>query len=828
MLNLRNRAKDFEEIFPIQQIEDNTIISGIGDITLGYKLMLPEIFTLSPSTANSIQESFLTTLKILEPGIVLHKQDFFYSSEYEADFNIYDGFTQRKNKLRWDNKPVLRHYCNIYLTFPTSIKSINSVYSKAQYVTKKPYKFLDETKEKAKNIGESFFNSLNSIPGVKAKRMNDDELGCALFDYFNQSYHQPSSTFEDKTLQPYHDADKLVIGNKYISVISLTEEGGNLSSLKKPKTAPGKMYGEGVDYNNSIEVMTSLVYPLGLGLPINHVLNTIIEITDNDKIKGELSKENTKLNALTSFKYGPAISRQETIKNFQNTVDNNGYQSSKTAVNVILFNEDKEQLKKSENFVETAFGNMNGSRCWIENESKLSTFVTSCPGNARLNPRKFINVIDQAVCYLHKETHYYSDEEGFIYLDRFGNPVVINMWNSPYIVNRNKVVFGPSGSGKSFYINGLVDQSLSNKNHVIIIDIGHSYKRSCELNGGKYFDSADRKSLSFNLFLCETDTNGNYLYKAVDDDGEEGAEDKINFIYSVISWIWRKGELIKTEEKALIKRIIISFYEYINKNKIFPNFIEFYKFLSIYKEENKANIALKYLDFDSLMLLFEPYVSGEYQYLLNATENIDITEDKFLVFDLEDINGNEDLFNVVSLIVIELVLTKIKKLKGVKKTFIIDEALDFLKSDFGEFIAYLYRTFRKKGGEVYLAAQNVSFLNSCSKEIRDSITINTDTKILLDHSKNKSTYKDLKELLSLTDNDIELLDSIKDGEGYREFFIKMGDHARIFRNQVSPEAVAVYTTKEEEVHEIERLFELSGNLPSAIGTFIENKKIKTK
>jgi type IV secretory pathway VirB4 component len=172
-------------------------------------------------------------------------------------------------------------------------------------------------------------------------------------------------------------------------------------------------------------------------------------------------------------------------------------------------------------------------------------------------------------------------------------------------------------------------------------------------------------------------------------------------------------------------------------------------------------------------------------------------------------------------IIIEMIIQKINKLKGIRKTLIIDEGLNFLQDPkMGDFIGYLYRTFRKKEGEVILAAQNVLFIESAAPVVRDSIVLNSATNILLDHSEHTSNYVAIKRVLSFTDHQIELLDSLEKGETYREFFMKLGKLSNIYRMEVSKFANAVYTSKESEVREISRIEKEVGSMESAIKQYI--------
>ena len=97
-------------------------------------------------------------------------------------------------------------------------------------------------------------------------------------------------------------------------------------------------------------------------------------------------------------------------------------------------------------------------------------------------------------------------------------------------------------------------------------------------------------------------------------------------------------------------------------------------------------------------------------------------------FDMEDASKKE-YFPLVAIITLQMIVDKIKKRQGMMKELIIDEALDFLQDEkFGDFIAYLYRTFRKKEGSITLAAQNILFLKNMPSGIKDSIIINCATK----------------------------------------------------------------------------------------------------
>jgi len=822
------KVKDLAEVLPIQSIENNLIINGNGDLSAGFKIFLPEVFTLSENDAKELHKDFVGLLKLLPEGTIVHKQDFFFLDTYKADHDI-DNLIHKENLEYYNGRPTICNYSNIYVTFTAkqwfSKSHTISLQLSPNYPFKQQFKGLTSEKmEMIRNLLESFENKLKSLKGFKSLRMENEELRDSLFDYLNMSWEKPSTNSNEKVINPISIDEfdgSLRIGNKYIAVLSLKDEGAILEPFIAPKTSPGSVYGNGIQYSNEIKAKASMVFPLACGLPIDHVINTVIEITNNDKMLSHLNSKKKELNFIANF-YVPAKTKQGVIQLFIDTINQGAYQTCFTSVNVVLTDVNKQSLQRKIGLTEGAFMNMNHATCMVENIDTANCLFATLPGNANSIFRNFINTTDQAVCYINKESLYLSDPYGFLFIDRFGNPVIINMWDSPLTINRNKLIFGPSGSGKSYLINGLLNQSLYAGNHVIMIDIGHSYKKNCELNKGKYFNSAEKKSLSFNIFICDRDKNGNYIY--IDTQDNEASDDKVTFIYTILSTIWKGQDRIEQVEKALLKKSIQEFYEYVNKNKIFPNMAEYYKFLDIYNTSLDGD-EREIFKVKHIKIMLEPFVMGQYKHLLNADSNINIVDDKFIVFDLEELQNNKDIFTLVAIIIIELVCQKIKILKGINKTLIIDEALNFLEDEkMGDFIGYLFRTIRKKEGEVYIAAQNVRFLQTATEKVRDSIIINTATQILLDHSEHRSTYPAIQGLLSFTDHEIELLDSIENGDGYKEFFIRMGKKAFIMRMDVSDFSDAVFTSKEVEITKISKLFTKHRNLRTAIYQYLEDKK----
>ena len=836
-ISITDKAVDISEIMPIQMITDDVIVNGNGDLTVGYRIFLPEVFTLSKADATYIHDRLEGLLKMLPVGTVIHQQSFYYTGTYYND-EFTANVLKSENMKHFNGKAIINSYTNLYITFSNSEvrmglrkgSSTTSLLRKLNYPFNRPYKKYKERLEEIEPSILNFENGLSSITQFSIRKMDSTMLNNAIYDFINVSYANPTEDATSEVVNPIMVTKEgdMKIGDQLIGMLSLTVEGENLHTLETPSTGNAKAYGSSIELPENIKSKCSMIYPLSLGLPFDHIVNTIIEITDSDTTQSVISTEHRGLNLLAIF-YPPAKDKQDEQILFKKELTMFNHQTAYTAFNVILNDPVKNSLVRKIALAQQGFSFMNHSTCYVENAELANLFFCSIPGNARSNYRGFVNTTKQALCYLQKESVYLSDLTGHIYCDRFGNPSKINFWSYPGLNNRNRILIGPSGSGKSFWINDYAQQSHVLGHDLVIIDIGGSYKSMIMLNGGKYFDSSKPKTFAFNPFLCERDRNGQYIY--IDNSGDaEDAEDLLKTISAILSYIWKKNAPISAAEGAILKKTIIAFYEYINTSgKIFPCLTAYRDFLQDVYSKNMTSFIQRTFEIEELLLMLEPYADGEFSYLLNATENIDIVNDRFIAFDMENA-AKKEYFPLVTIITLQMVTEKIKKREGVSKELIIDEALDFLSDDkFGDFIGYLYRTFRKKEGSIMIAAQNVLFLKNCPKMIRDSILINNDTKTILDHSQYRSELPNLRDILSLSEEEIHMIDSLQrkdEGSVWREFFVKLGNDAYVFRNEVSLFASVAYDSRQSTVVRLRKLFEETGSTYTAINRYLEEKRLK--
>lgn len=836
-------ATRFEDICPIEYIGENVIVRGDGSVTVGLDLMLPEAYSLTVEDYKNMHNSFVTALSMLPVYTTVHHQNFFYIDQYKSTWTEGDKRLMSETLNHFHMRPILKHYSRMYITFSSEGKPSNRkpIYflNVLNWVAKPRFKNLAQIQLKIENYTEAFINNLASIRGCKAKRMDTGSLLCAFYEYFSLSYNSPGKDAEKvKELiipEICFPNNMLQVGGQFVSVISMKTEPEGLLTSEVPQTHESQVYKTGIQYDSLLKYPCSFIFPLGLGMPVNHILNTVIEIQENQYISKNIKKEITGLNVAANLGFTEASNKRDAIETFTNALSKENYRGCLLNVNVILNDPDPLRLETLSQLALASFQKIRSATAWREIEDCYYAFANSSPGSANVLVNEQVSTLRHSACYFHLESQYLSDRKGILFVDRFGAPVVLNMWDSPKINNRNKLIIGDSGGGKSFLLNNIISQSLNFGNHILGLDIGYSYKRNLIFENGKHFDASRLDKFRFNIFLCDKDENGKYIYKedtSCDEDVDlkpgERSEKKyirINYVVDILSVIWSKN--IDVDTLRIMETTVESYYEHVNKNSLFPDLTNFYEFTFIYESQILKPERRKYLDFESFRMSLERYIKGGvYENLLNAKEPIDILNDRFIIFDLEAISkSDERLFNIVCFMIIDLIMQKINKLEGIKKTVFIDEALDFLKNPkMGPFIAYLFRTIRKKEGELFLLTQDSKFFKALSEDVRASIIGQSHTKILLPNSSDTGV-DDLVEMGLLSSKNISLFKSLyHEGKNYREFLVQMGSWAMVLRNEVSEFAHYAYTSKQSQIVKLEELFEKSHNMADAIDQYIELSK----
>lgn len=588
--------------------------------------------------------------------------------------------------------------------------------------------------------------------------------------------------------------DALLVGGKYAQLYTLGDA-ANLPSLCGPRITYDRYSTDRTPFS------VGFASPLGQLLSCNHIYSQYIFIDDASKTLQRMEGKRLRLQSLSAYSRENLIARDAT-NDFLNEAISRQRLPVKGHFNVLVWSDRKDDLNDLKNMVSSALAQMDAF-AKQETVGAAQIYWAGIPGNAADFPMNdtFDSFAEQASCFLNLETGYRSSLSpiGIRLGDRLtGRPVHVDISDEPMklgiCTNRNKFILGPSGSGKSFFTNHMVRSYYEQGTHVVLVDVGHSYKGLCDMLGGYYFTYEESNPIRFNPFYIGA--------------GDRLDTEKKESIKTLLLALWKKdNETFRRSEYVALSNALQLYYEKLDKDeKLFPGFNTFYEFLRDDFTLVLENDKVKDRDFDvsNFLYVLRPYYSGgEFDYLLNATENLELLQERFIVFELDNIKDHPILFPVVTIIIMEVFISKMRKLKGIRKMILIEEAWKAIaKEGMAEYIKYLFKTVRKFFGEAIVVTQEVEDIIS-SPVVKQAIINNSDCKILLDQRKYQNKFDQIQELLGLTEKEKALVLSVNKandpGKKYKEVFISLGGVlSKVYRTEVSPEEYLAYTTEESE------------------------------
>ena len=508
-------------------------------------------------------------------------------------------------------------------------------------------------------------------------------------------------------------------------------------------------------------------------------------------------------------------------------------------------------IQKCTNYLENAFGRM-GIHISKHAYNQLELFVASFPGNCyALNEDydRFLTLSDAAMCLMYKEHIQHSEETPLkiYYTDRQGVPVAIDITGkegkNKLTDNSNFFCLGPSGSGKSFHMNSVVRQLHEQGTDVVMVDTGNSYEGLCEYLGGKYISYTEEKPITMNPFnITQAELN----------------IEKIDFLKNLILLIWKGSDTKITElEFRIVEQMVTDYYDVyfhgfdgydpVQRENLHKTLIAAEKRKGRWNAENlpelkqkvdskirlleerrkalKVNslsfntfyeyscerlelICLEHniteIDYDKYTYMIQPfYKGGNYDKILN--ENVDTTlfSETFIVFEVDAIKENKKLFPIVTLIIMDVFLQKMR-IKKNRKVLVIEEAWKAIASPLmAEYSKFMYKTARKFWASVGVVTQEIQDIIG-SEIVKEAIINNSDVVMLLDQSKFKERFDSIKAILGLTDVDCKKIFTInrlenKEGRSFfREVFIRRGSTSGVYGVEEPHECYMTYTTERAE------------------------------
>ena len=830
------KTSTLESKFPLLRVENNCIVSKFADITAAYRVTLPELFTLTGEEYEALHGAWLKALKVLPDYTVVHKQDFFIEERYETPNDGSErSFLARSYERHFNERPYLRHTCYLFVTKTTPERmrqtSASSVLCRGFIV---PREMRDtDAVTRFLEAAEQMERILNDSGLVRVERLSEAEIvGTAddaglLARYFALSDERRPVVNEDIRLDP----GVMRIGDKYLSMHTLSD----LDML--PQSVATDFRYERLSTDRS-DCRLSFAAPVGLLLSCNHVYNQVIFLDNHDETLKRLEASARNMNSLAAYSRSNAINR-EWIEMYLNEAHSQGLRSVRCHCNVMAWAESEAELKCIRNDVGSQLALM-GCTPHHNTVDVPVLFWAAIPGNEADFPAEesFYTFLDQALCLFNGETNYRSSLSpfGIKMSDRLsGIPIHLDISDLPMkrgvITNRNKFILGPSGSGKSYLTNHLVRQYWEQGSHILLVDTGNSYQGLCSLihaktkgRDGVYFTYTEEAPIAFNPFYVE--------------DGVYDVE-KRESLKVLLLTLWKREseEPTRAEEVALSNAVNLYLSQLKTGTAVTPSFNTFYEFVETDYRRLLEQKRVREKDFDlaNFLNVLEPYYKGgEYDYLLNSDKQLDLLDKRFIVFELDNISSNRTLLPVVTLIIMETFISKMRRLKGVRKMILIEECWKALTSaNMSAYIRYLFKTVRKYFGEAVVVTQEVDDIIS-SPIVKESIINNADCKILLDQRKYLSKFDGIQRLLGLTDKERAQILSINLSNDpkrlYKEVWIGLGGvQSAVYATETSVEEYLTYTTEESEKMQVMELAgKLGGDIEAAIRQLARERETKTE
>lgn len=817
------KAKIFKEIyFSIEEVDGiGVYYTKTGEFSATVKIVNPvQKYCADINEYYSFSSLLTSLMSTLGEGYAIHKQDVFVRKGFEAEGGNKEFLSE--SYFRYFGG---REYtdCITYLTITQENKKSRLM----SYDNKKWQDFqvkLDKVQDQLRDRG------------IDAHYLNKKEAKRFINQYYTQNYTQKNLSHNN-----YKVTDEYIgIGSKKFKIYSLVDvDCIVVPELIKPYT--------NIDVNNvtmPVDLMSMLD---SIPDSVNVVFNQIIFLPNQRQELSKLAKKKNRHSSLPNPSNEIAV---EDIKKVEELTARENKQLVYCHYNIVITVDNNTDLQKVTNNLENTFSRI-GIQISQHSYNQLELFVGSFPGNCySMNKEydRFLTLSDAASCLMYKEKLPKSEDTPLkvYYTDRQGVPVAIDISGKEGKIkltdNSNFFCLGPSGSGKSFHMNSVVRQLWEQGTDVVMVDTGNSYEGLCEYVGGKYISYTEEHPITMNPFQINK---------------EELNVEKVDFLKNLIMLIWKGNSAIPTKiEELLIEQVIKEYYEayFVGFNGYNKTQIEaLHKKLLIdtaterrisdtnedvekriwdkihEMEARRKALIVKELSFNSFFeysteripyicnenkitgidissynySLSEFYRGGSYERTLNENLDSSLFDETFIVFEIDTIKDNKTLFPLVTLIIMDVFIQKMR-IKKNRKVLVIEEAWKAVASPMmAEYIKYLYKTARKFWAMVGVVTQELQDIIG-SPIVKEAIINNSDVTILLDQGKFKERFDQIQSVLGLTDIECKKIFTInrldnKDGRSFfREVFIRRGLASDVYGVEEPRECYMTYTTERAE------------------------------
>ena len=815
------RKRIFQDIyFSIEEVDGiGVLYTKTGEYSAVLKMENPvQKYSANIEAYYEFTHLFAALAQTLGEGYAMHKQDVFVRKAFKEENATNHEFLSESYFRYFNGRPFTDSVC--YLTITQENKKSRLM----SFDNKKWRDFLVKIRKVHDQLRDA---------GVKSRFLGKTEAS----EYVDRFF---SMNFRDKVVSMTNfkvDDETIGMGDRRCKVYSLVDvDCANLPSVIRPYA--------NIEVNNTsmpVDLVSIVDSVPGADCV---VFNQMVFVPNQ---KRELALLDKKKNRHASMPNPSNLMAVEDIKRVQEVIARESKQLVYTHYNLVVAVSGDTDIQKCTNHLENSFSRM-GIHISKRAYNQLELFVNSFPGNCygmNADYDRFLTLGDAATCLMYKERIVHNEDTPLkiYYTDRQGVPVAIDITGKEgkekLTDNSNFFCLGPSGSGKSFDMNSVVRQLWEQNTDIVMVDTGNSYEGLCEYVGGKYIAYTEDKPITMNPFnISKRELN----------------IEKIDFLKNLILLIWKGSEVqIPELEFRVVEQLVTEYYDfYFNGVQPYPSSQKetLRKNLSTMEkrrgteltqihdkveklihglEERRMALAVKTLSFDSFYefacerldqiciennittidcdnfayMLQNFYRGGKYDKILN--ENVDSTlfDETFIVFEVDAIKENKQLFPIVTLIIMDVFLQKMR-LKKNRKCLVIEEAWKAIASPLmAEYIKYLYKTARKFWASVGVVTQEIQDIIG-SPIVKEAIINNSDVVMLLDQSKFRERFDEIKAILGLTDVDCKKIFTVnrlenKEGRSFfREVFIRRGSTSGVYGVEEPHECYMTYTTERAE------------------------------
>ena len=767
------RSRIFQDIyFTVEEVEGiGVLYTKNGDYSAVLRMENPvQKYSANIDAYYEFTSLFTTIAETLGEGYALQKQDIFCRRSFRDDHPGRREFLSDCYFRYFDGREHTDAFTCLVITQESKGGRLMS------YDARKWRDFMVKIRK---------VQDLLRDAGIRARFLSKREASGYVDRYFALDFS--GKTFSMTGFQI--DEEGISMGDRRCKFYSLVDvDSVSLPSLIRPFTS--------IEVNNSSMPVDLVSAVDSVPDSATVIYNQVIFMPGQKKEMAALEKKRNRHGSIPSPANQMAV---EDIKNVQDVIARESKQLVYCHFSIGVVTPREVDIHKCTNYIENAFGRQ-GIHISKRAYNQLELFVGSFPGNSySLNPDydRFLTLGDAAACLMYKERTVKSEDSPLKiwYTDRQGVPVAIDIsgkeGKEKITDNSNFFCLGPSGSGKSFHMNSVVRQLWEQDTDIVMVDTGNSYEGLCEYVGGKYISYTEEHPITMNPFRI---TRAEYNIE------------KVGFLKNLVMLIWKgtNGTVTKTEDK-LIEQTITEYYENHFAGRIETlNFNSFYEFSvkripQICEENHLAGIDLAAYNY----LMKDFYRGGNHEVTLNEDLDTTLFDETFIVFEIDSIKDDPLLFPLVTLIIMDLFIQKMR-IKKNRKVLVIEEAWKAIASPImAEYIKYMYKTARKFWASVGVVTQEIQDIVG-SPIVKEAIINNSDVVMLLDQSKFRERFDEIQSILGLTEVDCKKIFTInrlenKEGRSFfREVFIRRGQVGAVYGVEEPHECYMTYTTERSE------------------------------